>query len=53
VRITKHVNPYGPDRECDETCYALRSWGRTARLCLLRLTEQVPSVVIIWLTTRR
>ena len=50
---TKQVGPGRPADGDDQTRYALRSWGSTARLCLLRLTEQVPSVVIIWLSTRR
>lgn len=31
---------------------ALQSWSLTARLCVIRLIEALPSVLIIWLGIR-
>jgi len=44
----------GPD-DPDVTTYAVRDWGRTARLCAIRLAEAVPAVlpVVVWLILRR
>ena len=44
----------GPD-DSDVTGYAVRGWGRTARLCAIRLAEAVPAVVpvVVWLILRR
>jgi hypothetical protein len=40
------------DREI--TGYALARWDRTARLCVIRLTEAVPALApLIWLILRR
>jgi hypothetical protein len=37
------------------TRYALAGWGRTARLCAVRLAERSPLIayLLIWLTLRR
>lgn len=48
--------PRLPRREGDERWrtirYALGSWSRTARLCLIVLVTSVPPGVLIWLMTR-
>jgi hypothetical protein len=32
---------------------ALSSWSMTIRLCLIRIMEATPSVLIVWVTARR
>jgi len=52
--MVKNVAPGGGPEDPDVISYALGQWGRTARLCALRLTESVPAVVpLIWLILRR
>jgi hypothetical protein len=41
--------------EQDPTTYALGGWGRTARLCAIRLAESVPgpaTALVMWLWSR-
>lgn len=44
----------GPD-EPDVTAYAVHDWGRTARLCAIRMAEAVPAAlpVVVWWILRR
>jgi hypothetical protein len=41
--------------EPDVTSYAVTGWGRTARLCAIRLAEAAPAFVplMVWLSLRR
>ncbi len=52
--MTNVAAPDGPD-DLDVTRYAVRGWGRTARLCAIRLAEAVPAAVllVVWLILRR
>ncbi len=52
--MTNVAAPGGPE-DADVTHYAVRGWGRTARLCVIRLAEAVPVVVllVVWLILRR
>ena len=45
----------GEPEDSDVTGYAVRTWGRTARLCAIRLAEAVPVVtpLAVWLILRR
>ncbi len=48
------VPPEEADQQ-DVTSYALEGWGRTVRLCVIRLTEAIPPAlgpVVIWLCLR-
>ena len=31
---------------------ALCNWSMTIRLCLIRITEAIPSLLIVWMTAR-
>jgi hypothetical protein len=51
--LTK-VAPGGSPEDPDVISYALARWDRTARLCAIRLTEAMPTVVpVIWLILHR
>ncbi len=52
--MTNVAAPGGPD-DPNVTGYAVRGWGRTARLCAIRLSGAVPGAVILagWLILRR
>ena len=51
--LTK-VTPGGEPEDQDVTGYALARWDRTARLCVIRLTEAVPAFApLLWLILRR
>lgn len=43
-----------PAEEQEIISYALARWDRTARLCVIRLTEAVPALApLVWLVLRR
>ena len=42
-----------PKGESDDIRYALHTWGRTSRYCLIKLAGIMPSALIIWLSIRR
>jgi hypothetical protein len=50
------AHPAGQAEEQDATAYALGGWGRTARLCAIRLAGSAPAPIaafVIWLCSRR
>jgi hypothetical protein len=52
--MTMKVAPGDEPGDHDATSYALASWDRTARLCLIRLTEAVPPLApLLWLIVHR
>jgi hypothetical protein len=53
VKLASRRDPARPDAGGSDLRYILRGWGTTARYCAVTLTTGVPSVVIIWLTSRR
>ena len=49
---TAMPNVTGPDAP-ESSIDPLRNWGRTARLCVIRLVAARPAVMMAWLSTRR
>jgi hypothetical protein len=51
TNVASRTSPEEPDA----TSYALRGWGRTARLRAIRLSEALPSFasLVVWLILRR
>jgi hypothetical protein len=51
--LTK-VAPDGSPDDPDVVTFALARWGRTARLCVIRLAETAPTVAaLLWVILRR
>jgi len=53
--MTNGAEPAERNGQEDVTDYALDGWGRTIRLCAIRLSAAIPpalSIVVIWLCSR-
>ena len=49
----QHLNAHAVEQKWQTIRFALESWARTARLCVIMLVMSVPVDTLAWLVLRR